>query len=144
MESAVMTLDELRTWTLERSLPHDQVTIWEALTEPTALAQWSPVAIDGTRSLGAPITVHRRAGGAPQDGRIQSFLRPRLFGYTTGRHGTAWEVIAEPIGGCTVKLIASLDADAPGPRDHAEWDERRRELAATLDALEDYLAMRVV
>lgn len=143
MESAVTTLDELRTWTLERSLPHEQLTIWKALTEPEQLAQWSSVEIDGTRSLGAPILVRRR-GGPPRSGMIQSFLRPRLFGYTTEGRGTAWEIVAEPPGGSRLRLVASLDANDPGPQDHAEWDECRRDLVEQMDALEDYLAARVV
>jgi uncharacterized protein YndB with AHSA1/START domain len=142
MGSQVATLDELRTWTLERSVPHDQVTVWEALTDGEAMQQWSAREVEGTRSLGAPVTVSSGDGGAPEEGHIIAFERPRLFGYTYGGRTMTWEVMPdeEAEGSSVLRCLVTVDREGPAPATEAEWDRQRAGFAAELDALEELLA----
>lgn len=140
MEKQAAASDELRIWELERSLAHDQVTVWEAITDREMMRHWSPFEVVGTRSLGAPITVARRDAKEPENGHIVSFERPRLFTWTAGGHTLSWELLPAGDGACTLRFVETLDAETAGPASHAEWDVIRHELATQLDALEAHLA----
>lgn len=140
MDKPVGTVDELRTWELERSLPHSQDAVWDAVTVREAMRGWSAYELVGTRSLGAPVTVARRDAGEPDEGSIVAFERPHLFAWTAGGRTLSWEMVATEDGGCTLRLVMVLDADATAPSGHAEWDATRQDLAAQLDALEAQLA----
>ncbi len=139
MDEPIGTLDETRTWSLARTLSYEQDRIWEALTDREQARHWSEVEIVGERSLGAPISIAKRDGGEPRNGSITAFARPRRFAWLAGGRNTSWEV-APTEDGCTVVLTETLEGDAPGPRDDAEWEARRRELEREFDDLERYLA----
>lgn len=139
MDEPIGTLDELRTWSLARTVSLDQDRIWEALTDREEMQHWSELEIVGERSLAAPITIVSRDGSEPRDGSITAFARPRRFAWVAEGRQTAWEV-APTEGGCTVVLTETLEAGVPGPLDDAEWDRRRRELEREFDDLERYLA----
>lgn len=141
MDKPVETRDELRTWSLERTLPYDQAKVWEAITDREEMRHWSPVEVVGTRSLGAPITVARLDIGEPNNGHIVAFERPRLFAYTAGGRTLTWEAFPDDgEAGVTLRFLATLDAEVPGPANHGEWDLARKDFADQLDALEEFLA----
>jgi hypothetical protein len=133
-------LDELRSWTLVRALTQTQEQVWEAVTGREAMRHWSADEVIGTRSLGAPITVARRDGGEPENGGIVAFNRPRRFSYTAGGRTVSWEIVDEGADGTSAELTVTLDADAPGPADEAQWDRQRRSLEQQCDDLERYLS----
>ncbi len=143
MNEPIATLDELRSWSLARVLPHAQERIWDAVTDSEEMRHWSELEILGERSLGAPVTVARRDGSDARVGSITAFARPHRFAWVAEGRATSWEITPTE-GGNSVVLTEQLDADVAGPHDDAEWDQRRRALEKEFDDLERYLAARGV
>ncbi|MHB1297163.1 MAG: SRPBCC family protein [Gemmatimonadaceae bacterium] len=142
MDHPVRTLDEMRAWSVSRSLPHDQEKVWEALADREAMRRWSSVDLVGPRSMGAHITLAVEAE-APENGVILAFERPRLYSYSSAGETFVWEVIAREPRGSRLTLSVTLDGEAAAPVDEAAWQARQRELESHLDALDADLAAQL-
>jgi len=101
-------------WTLvvTRELRHPPAKVWEALTEPEELREWSP--FDADRNLGtAGATVKLTTFGAPgphvTETRITRADAPRVLEYSWGGADMRWEL--EPTGdnGTRLTLWHNID-----------------------------------
>jgi uncharacterized protein YndB with AHSA1/START domain len=142
MDYPVRTLDEMRAWSVSRSLPHDQEKVWEALTDREAMRRWSSVDLVGPRSMGAHITLAAEAE-APENGVILAFERPRLYSYSSAGETFVWEVVPREPRGSRLTLSVTLDGEVPAPVDEAAWQARQRDLESQLDALDADLAAQL-
>jgi uncharacterized protein YndB with AHSA1/START domain len=99
-------------WTLVlvRDLRHPPAKVWQALTEPAYLREWSPFDADG--SLAAAGTVKLTTVGAPGPHVTESTVTraeaPRLLEYSWGGSNLRWEL--EPHdGGTRLTLWHNID-----------------------------------
>ncbi len=99
-------------WTLVlvRDLRHPPLKVWQALTDPTQLAEWAP--FDADRSMASVGPVKLTTVGAPtlqvSETRVSRAEAPRLLEYRWGGGGLRWEL--EPRGGGTrLTLWHSID-----------------------------------
>lgn len=101
-------------WTLVlvRELPHAPEKVWEAITEPAHLREWSP--FDADASLGTTgAKVKLTTVGAPEPYNVSETTvsraePPRLLIYNWGGNDMRWEL--EPVGnGTRLTLWASID-----------------------------------
>jgi len=90
-------------WTLVlvRDLRHGPERVWQALTEPEHLREWSP--FDSDRSLGTIGTARLTTVGAPTphvtESQVKRADRPKVLELTWGGQDLRWEL--EPLGGGT-------------------------------------------
>lgn len=90
------------TWTLVlvRELRHPPTRVWEALTDPSHLAEWAP--FDADRSLASPGAVNLTTVGAPtpqvQVSVVKRAEAPRLLEYSWGNQDLRWELEATETG----------------------------------------------
>jgi uncharacterized protein YndB with AHSA1/START domain len=100
-------------WTLVlvRDLRHSPEKVWEALTDPAHLREWSP--FDADRSLGtAGAKVKLTTVGAPSpmvsETTVTRADKPKLLEYNWGGGDVRWEL--EPVGkGTRMTLWANID-----------------------------------
>ena len=100
-------------WTLVlvRELRHPPHKVWQALTDPAHLREWSP--FDADKSLGkAGATVKLTTVGAPTPHVTQTTVTraeaPKLLEYNWGGGDVRWEL--EPVGaGTRLTLWANID-----------------------------------
>ena len=112
MDYPVRTLDEMRAWSVSRSLPHDQAKVWEALTDREAMRRWSSVDLVGPRSMGAHITLAVEAE-APENGVILAFERPRLYSYSSAGERSSGKSFHDEPRGSRLTLSVTLDGEVP-------------------------------
>src|SRR5207248_6745704 len=104
---------EGETWTLllVRELRHSPETVWQALTDPAHLREWSP--FDADRSLGTVgTTVKLTTVGAPTPHVTETTVTradaPKQLEYNWGGFDMRWEL--EPSGGGTrLTLWTNID-----------------------------------
>jgi uncharacterized protein YndB with AHSA1/START domain len=85
---------------LVRELRHPPAKVWQALTDPEHLRQWSP--FDADRNLGAVGTVHLSTVEATpkvSETIVKRAEAPRVLEYGWGDNDLRWEL--EPVGGGT-------------------------------------------
>ena len=100
-------------WTLIliRELRHSPAMVWQAITDPTQLAQWAP--FDANRSLTSvgPVTLTTVGTPTPQvsETAVTRADEPRLLEYDWGGNGIRWEL--EPLdgGGTRLTLWHNID-----------------------------------
>jgi len=118
-------------WTLVfvREFGHPPDAVWDALTDPAALAQWAP--FDADRNLGnstnATLTMARGEDDPPRDGtdealpsEIRHADRPRLLEYTWGGDILRWE-LESIANGTRLTLRHTVEDRAWVPRVAAGW-----------------------
>jgi uncharacterized protein YndB with AHSA1/START domain len=98
-------------WTLVlvRELRHPPERVWEALTEPEHLRQWSP--FDSDRSLAAVGTARLTTVGAPTphvtESQVTRADAPKVLEFTWGGQDVRWEL--QPLGkGTRLTLWAQI------------------------------------
>lgn len=99
-------------WTLVlvRELRHAPAAVWEALTDPAQLAQWSP--FDANRSLATvgPVTLTTIGAPSPQvsESTVKRAEPLRVLEYGWGGNDVRWEL--EPLGsGTRLTLWHNID-----------------------------------
>lgn len=97
-------------WTLilARDLDHPPERVWEALTDPRHLAEWSP--FDADRSLATVGPVKLSTVGTPQvaEATVTRAEAPRLLEYDWGGSDLRWQL--EPLGkGTRLTLWHNID-----------------------------------
>jgi uncharacterized protein YndB with AHSA1/START domain len=99
-------------WTLilVRDLRHSPATVWQALTDPAQLREWSP--FDADRTLAAGATVKLTTIGAPTPMVTETTIKradaPKLLEYNWGGNDIRWEL--EPLGsGTRLTLWHNID-----------------------------------
>ncbi len=98
-------------WTLVlvKDLRHAPEKVWEALTDPAQLREWSP--LDASRNMGevGPVTLTTVGmPGAPDETEVVRAERPRVLEYLWGGRTTRWELEATAEG-TRLTLWASID-----------------------------------
>jgi len=106
--------DEGENWTLVlvREMRHKPEIVWEALTDPAHLREWSPFDADG--SLGAAgAKVKLTTVGAPGPHVTETVVtradKPRELVYNWGGREVRWELEPTGSGGTRLTLWASID-----------------------------------
>ncbi|MBN9500482.1 MAG: SRPBCC domain-containing protein [Armatimonadetes bacterium] len=99
-------------WTLVlvKELNHPPERVWEALTDPEHLREWSP--FDASRNMGTTGPVTLVTVGAPTEMKDETQVlraeRPKVLEYLWGGRETRWEL--EPTAsGTRLTLWASID-----------------------------------
>ncbi len=125
--------------TLERTIPHDQDTVWRMLTDPERLAQWL-----------APGTIEQRTGGAvcldfPESGAtIDSTVReidpPHLLEYswssgTEPARPLRWTLTAGDDDTTHLRFELSLPEAEDPAKAAAGWDAHLEMLLAALEGV---------
>ena len=93
-------------WTLVlvRELRHPPARVWEAITDPAHLREWSP--FDSDRNLGAVGTAKLTTVGAPtplvSESQVKRADAPRLLEFNWGGQDIRWQL--EPLGGGGTRL----------------------------------------
>lgn len=96
--------DGEENWTLVlvRELRHTPEKVWEAITDPAHLCEWSPFDADGNLGI-AGATVKLTTVGAPMlhvtETKVTLADRPKTLVYNWGGNDMRWEL--EPHGGGT-------------------------------------------
>ena len=102
-EGAEVRKTDGENWTLVlvRKLPHSRDKVWQALTDPDELRQWSPFDADGNLGV-AGNSVKLTTVGAPSQGvtitRVKHAEEPSLLVYDWGGSDVRWELEAEGDG----------------------------------------------
>jgi uncharacterized protein YndB with AHSA1/START domain len=107
-----------------RHLRHDPERVWEALTDPEQLKEWSPFESD--TNLGTAQTATLFMAGAP-DGTVEESKstilraeRPRLLEYTWDTSVLRWEL--DPVdSGTRLTLHHTVDSPESIPKMAAGW-----------------------
>lgn len=106
--------DEGENWTLVlvREMRHKPEIVWEALTDPAHLREWSPFDADG--NLGAAgAKVKLTTVGAPGPHVTETVVtradKPRELVYNWGGREVRWELEPMGSGGTRLTLWASID-----------------------------------
>lgn len=102
--------DDEWTLVLVRELRHAPTRVWQALTDPTELAEWAP--FDADRSLGTVGPIALTVAGAPAEkvarGEVRRAEAPRLLEYTWGEQVLRWQL--EPLdSGTRLTLWHNID-----------------------------------
>jgi uncharacterized protein YndB with AHSA1/START domain len=99
-------------WTLilTRDLRHAPENVWEALTDPSQLAQWAPFDVDRNLSTTGPAKLFLASAPSPQTfhSTVKRAERPRLLEYTWGDADVRWELEPLPTG-TRLKLWHNID-----------------------------------
>jgi uncharacterized protein YndB with AHSA1/START domain len=102
-------------WTLVlvRELRHPPARVWQALTDPEHLREWSP--FDSDRNLGAVGTAKLTTVGAPKphitETQVKRAEAPRVLEYNWGGGDMRWEL--EPMGAGGTKLTLWANINRP-------------------------------
>src|SRR5215471_10907989 len=100
-------------WTLVlvRDLRHAPERVWQALTEPEHLREWSP--FDSDRSLGTVGTARLTTVGAPTphvtESQVKRADRPKVLELTWGGQDIRWELEPQGGGGTRLMLWHNID-----------------------------------
>lgn len=137
----------------ERSLPHLQAEVWDALTRPDRMRDWLgevdveldlveggkfEVRTNGPAELVDAIVAEAGEGGLVQHNTVLRVEPPSLFEYTFGAPDSVvrWELEADGRG-CLLRLThtepAGFSIAEDGPRDLAGWHALLELLASALD-----------
>ena len=98
MGASVQKDGEAWTLILVRELRHPPGLVWQALTDPTQLAEWAP--FEANRNLGAvgPVTLSTVGTPMVADGTVKRAEEPRMLEYTWGGKDLRWELHATSAG----------------------------------------------
>src|SRR6187455_1193443 len=106
--------DEGENWTLVlvREMRHKPEVVWEAITDPAHLREWSPFDADGSLgSVGAKVKL--TTVGAPGPHVTETVVtradKPRELVYNWGGREVRWELEPTGSGGTRLTLWASID-----------------------------------
>jgi uncharacterized protein YndB with AHSA1/START domain len=90
----VNLLQDDSEWTpvMRRTFPHDVHRLWEMLTEPELLAQWSPVVPDRVLDSVGPATCRENPGYEPVDAEVLIADAPRKLVHRWGTEVLSWTV----------------------------------------------------
>jgi uncharacterized protein YndB with AHSA1/START domain len=130
--------DEHYLLRFERHLRHPVPRVWQALTEPSELAQWFPAEVEIDLSVGGKITFAYRGFDVdpallPSDGVVTELDPPRLLAFTWGEDLLRFELTART-DGCTLQFSHRFENRASAPRSAAGWAVCLDSLTAMLDA----------
>jgi uncharacterized protein YndB with AHSA1/START domain len=84
-----------------RDLPHPQMSVWEALTDPAELEQWAPYTADRNLDGVGPATLTMLGGvdfGGPLPGEVVRADAPEVLEYTWGDDLLRWQLDPVPAG----------------------------------------------
>jgi uncharacterized protein YndB with AHSA1/START domain len=99
-------------WTLVlvRELRHPPAMVWEALTDPAQLSEWSPFDADRNLASTGPVKLSTVGTPAPQvaESTVKRAEAPKLLEYGWGGNDLRWEL--EPLGsGTRLTLWHNID-----------------------------------
>ena len=106
--------DEGENWTLVlvREMRHEPEVVWEALTDPKHLREWSPFDADGNLgSVGAKVKLTTVGAPGPHvtETEVVRADKPRELVYSWGGREVRWELEPLAAGGTRLTLWASID-----------------------------------
>lgn len=118
-------IDERPVVRFERTFPHPVEAAWQAVTEPSELAQWFPTRVEfEALRPGARINFRFEADRyPPMTGEVLEVDPPRRFAFTWGDDELTFEL--EPRDGgdaCRLVFTVVLDSAEKAARDAAGWD----------------------
>lgn len=117
---------------LRRRLPHDPLRVWQHLTRPDLLAQWSPVVPDRVLDAPGPATARENPVDDPVDAEVLAVDAPRLLEHRWAGHVLRWTLT--PVeGGTDLELRQTFDDRTEAGSYAAGW----RVCLATLAASDD-------
>jgi uncharacterized protein YndB with AHSA1/START domain len=110
------------TLVFERTFRHPPTRIWDALTDPAELREWSPFTADRNLSTTGPATLRMIDGDDVQDlpGTVTRAEPPSRLEYTWGDDRLVWELASEGPG-THLTLRHSVEADDWVPKVAAGW-----------------------
>jgi len=122
----------------ERRYPHPVERVWSALTEPGELEHWFPSAVELELREGGPMRfTFREHEMEPMEGRVTELDPPRRFCFLWGEEELRLEL--EPDGdGCRLRFTHLISTREQAARDAAGWHvclDRLERLLAGLDAV---------
>ncbi|HEX5543305.1 MAG TPA: SRPBCC domain-containing protein [Micromonospora sp.] len=88
-------------WTLimSREFAHPASRVWEMITPPELLQQWSPVVPDRLLTSTGPATAREDPTSAPVDVEVLASEAPQLLVHRWGPHTLRWTVMPTPARG---------------------------------------------
>jgi uncharacterized protein YndB with AHSA1/START domain len=90
-------------WTLVlvRDLRHPPAKVWQALTDPAHLKEWSPFDADKDLATAGPVKLTTVGAPSPlvSETRVRRAEAPRLLEFSWGGQDIRWQL--EPVGGGT-------------------------------------------
>lgn len=101
--------DDQWTLVLTKDLSHSPERVWDALTDPAQLREWSP--FDASRNMGEPGPVTLTTvgmPGAPDETEVIRAEKPSVLEYLWGGRITRWELEPTEVG-TRLTLWASID-----------------------------------
>ena len=120
--ASVQHTDGRYTLVFTRDFSHPPQRVWQALTEPKALREWTP--FDATRDLGSvgPVTLLMVGGKTPQplEANVLRAEAPRFLEYTWGDDLLAWELTPTD-SGTRLTLRHTVEAQSWLPKVAAGW-----------------------
>lgn len=122
----------------ERSFPHPPDEVWDAVTDPTRLAQWFPTSVEFAQlRAGEPITFRFAQDRYPAMAGVILEVQPRSrLVFTWGDDELTFELEPRDEGAaCRLAFSVVLDSADKAARDSAGWDD-------CLDTLDQVVAGR--
>lgn len=110
----------------ERTFPHPQARVWDAITDPARLGQWFPTSVEFDElAPGQPISFRFAEDRyPPMSGRFVEVRPPQRLVFTWGDDLLSFDLAQGP-GGVSCRLVFSvaLDSAEKAARDAAGWDD---------------------
>lgn len=103
--TAARTRYGVLTMTVE--LPADQASVWNCLTDPTRLAQWSPIVPDRALDSEGPATSRENPDDQPVDATVLESRGPWYLDHRWGGEHLCWQ-LAPSGDGTQVNLVQEL------------------------------------
>ena len=91
------------TLTMSREFAHPASRVWEMITRPELLQQWSPVVPDRPLTYAGPATSRETPASAPVDAEVLASEAPQLLVHRWGSHTLRW-TITPTKQGCRLML----------------------------------------
>ena len=110
-------------WTLrlQRTFPHDRHTVWQAITDPDALARWTPVRPDRALTSTGPVRLTAVDGSNEiHDSQVLTVTAPESLTYLWGDDQLRFSLFEEA-GGTLLTLAHTMDDHNAAASTAAGW-----------------------
>ena len=119
------TVEDRPVVRFERTFPHPVEAVWDAVTDPSRLAQWFPTTVEfEALAPGTPIRFEFTRLELPSmSGKVRVVDPPHKLVFTWGEDELAFELQSRDAGaGCRLRFTVLLGGAERAARDAAGWD----------------------